>query len=64
MKARVKANGRDPEKAKILPGVYVIIGSTEEEATAIRRRWSRFSEMSELQFANTFPGSRYADRIA
>jgi alkanesulfonate monooxygenase SsuD/methylene tetrahydromethanopterin reductase-like flavin-dependent oxidoreductase (luciferase family) len=32
MKARVKAVGRDPESVQILPGLYVYLGSTEEEA--------------------------------
>jgi FMN-dependent oxidoreductase (nitrilotriacetate monooxygenase family) len=32
MKARVKAAGRNPDKVQILPGLYMYIGSTEDEA--------------------------------
>jgi FMN-dependent oxidoreductase (nitrilotriacetate monooxygenase family) len=32
MKARVQAAGRDPENVRILPGLYLYVGSTEEEA--------------------------------
>jgi FMN-dependent oxidoreductase (nitrilotriacetate monooxygenase family) len=32
MKARVRAAGRDPDRVKILPGLYLYIGSTEAEA--------------------------------
>ncbi len=32
MKARVQAIGRDPDSVQILPGLYVYLGSTEEEA--------------------------------
>jgi FMN-dependent oxidoreductase (nitrilotriacetate monooxygenase family) len=32
MKALVKAAGRDPQRVNILPGLYLYVGSTEEEA--------------------------------
>lgn len=32
MKARVKDAGRDPDRVHILPGIYLYLGSTEEEA--------------------------------
>lgn len=32
IKARVRAEGRDPEKVKVFPGVHPLIGSTEAEA--------------------------------
>ena len=35
LKERARGHGRDPDSLKVLPGIYTIIGSTEEEA---RRR--------------------------
>ncbi len=37
VKDRVRAEGRDPDKVLILPGVYLYLGSTVEEAEARRR---------------------------
>lgn len=38
VKARVRAAGRDPQHLKILPGAFVVVGDTREEALAIRAR--------------------------
>jgi alkanesulfonate monooxygenase SsuD/methylene tetrahydromethanopterin reductase-like flavin-dependent oxidoreductase (luciferase family) len=35
MKRRVAAAGRDPDKVHVLPGIYMYLGSTEEEASRI-----------------------------
>ncbi len=35
MKGRIKAAGRDPDKVRILPGLYLYIGSTEAEARKV-----------------------------
>jgi FMN-dependent oxidoreductase (nitrilotriacetate monooxygenase family) len=35
MKLRVKAAGRNPESVHVLPGVYIYLGSTEEEAKRV-----------------------------
>lgn len=35
MKRRVKDLGRDPDKVHVLPGVYMYLGSTEEEAARV-----------------------------
>lgn len=35
MKARVTAAGRDPQSVNILPGLYLYVGSTEEEARRV-----------------------------
>ncbi|MGJ8515772.1 LLM class flavin-dependent oxidoreductase [Carnimonas bestiolae] len=37
VKARMPALGRDPDDVKILPGVLVIVGDTQQEAEQIRR---------------------------
>ena len=38
VKGRMPAAGRDPESLKILPGAFVVVGDTVEEARAIRAR--------------------------
>ncbi|MFT4268562.1 MAG: LLM class flavin-dependent oxidoreductase, partial [Xenophilus sp.] len=38
VKARVRAAGRDPAHLKILPGAFIVVGDTLEEAHAIRAR--------------------------
>ncbi len=38
VKGRMKALGRDPEHLKILPGCFVVVGATPEEAKAKRAR--------------------------
>jgi FMN-dependent oxidoreductase (nitrilotriacetate monooxygenase family) len=40
MKSRVKAAGRNPDSVRVLPGVYVYLGSTEEEAKRVLREQS------------------------
>lgn len=38
VKGRMPAAGRDPESLKILPGAFVVVGDTVDEARAIRAR--------------------------
>lgn len=38
VKGRMPAAGRDPESLKILPGAFVVVGDTDEEARAIRAK--------------------------
>jgi len=38
VKGRMRRLGRDPEHLKILPGAFVVVGDTDEEARAIRAR--------------------------
>lgn len=54
VKARVAAAGRDPDKTHILPGVYVYLGGTEEEAE--RKREALLGAPSAL--------SSYIDQLA
>ncbi|MFC7646816.1 LLM class flavin-dependent oxidoreductase [Streptosporangium lutulentum] len=48
IKARVKAEGRDPDQLKVLPGISPFIGSTEAEA---RRLHDEFNELTQPEYS-------------
>jgi FMN-dependent oxidoreductase (nitrilotriacetate monooxygenase family) len=56
IKARTTAAGRDPEALLVLPGIVPFIGSTEEEATELARRYDelRIPEYGLSQLAWNF----------
>ncbi|WP_157253662.1 LLM class flavin-dependent oxidoreductase [Nonomuraea typhae] len=48
IKARVKAEGRDPALVKVLPGISPFIGSTEAEARALQQE---FDELTQPEYS-------------
>ncbi|MFI7611467.1 LLM class flavin-dependent oxidoreductase [Nonomuraea terrae] len=48
VKARVRAEGRDPDLVKVLPGISPFIGSTEAEALALRKE---FDELTQPEYS-------------
>ncbi|MFJ9156769.1 NtaA/DmoA family FMN-dependent monooxygenase [Streptomyces griseoviridis] len=51
LKERVAANGRDPEKFKIIPGITFYLGGTVREARA------KFNEINALQLTQDLPAA-------
>ncbi|MFE1795471.1 NtaA/DmoA family FMN-dependent monooxygenase [Streptomyces sp. NPDC059517] len=51
LKERVAANGRDPEKFKIIPGITFYLGGTAREARA------KFNEINALQLTEALPAA-------
>ncbi len=48
IKSRVKAEGRDPDQLKVLPGISPFIGSTEAEALALQEE---FNELTQPEYS-------------
>ncbi|MCR2808415.1 LLM class flavin-dependent oxidoreductase [Microbacterium sp. zg.B185] len=76
IKSRVQANGRDPEKVKVLPGIMPILGETRADAEALsqeladairmdagRRTVSRVLDVdvSDLELTDFIPPERMID---